>query len=106
MPSNTHSLVHLRFGPGCPTATHSMVASSLTAAMTTREKEASAAGAGDCGVSETTSDSGPSPARVLARTQKLYGWFCGMDTQQESRSIDLKKKNSKTFADQNAYEPG
>lgn len=43
--------------------------------MTPWLKEATAAGTGLCGVSETTSESGPSPANVLALTQKLYGWF-------------------------------
>jgi hypothetical protein len=39
------------------------------------ENEAAVAATGVVGVSETISDSGPSPEEVLARTQKLYGWF-------------------------------
>ena len=68
-----YSYVHSLEGLGSPTATHSRTTSSRTAAMTAREKEARVAGTGDCGVSDTISDSGPSPERVLARTQKLYG---------------------------------
>ena len=63
--------LHSTVGLGCPMALHSILTSSLTAWMTWREKEAIDAGTGLCGVSETISDSGPSPCNVDAVTQKL-----------------------------------
>ena len=50
---------------------HSSRTSSLTAWMIFREKLATAAGTGLCGVSVTICDSGPRPFTVLAVTQKL-----------------------------------
>ena len=42
----------------------------------TCEKLAIPAGIETCGVSATISDTRPSPAKVKAETQKLYGWAC------------------------------
>ena len=71
MTVRAHLYFHAVTGLGSPTALHSRRTSSLTAWMTWREKLATAAGTGLCGVSVTICDSGPRPFIVLAVTQKL-----------------------------------
>ena len=62
---------HSTAGFGCPAVSQLSATDSLTALVILWLKLATAAGTGDCGVSETISESGPSPERVEAETQKL-----------------------------------